>query len=84
MNTMTDILGVAALCVLLSRYFFPPMISFVYALDSRYRKTIKPFECGFCLSWWTGLVWFSVEFGLYGVIYGALCAIFGAIIDRYL
>jgi hypothetical protein len=84
MNTMTDILGVAALCVLLSRYFFPPMISFVYALDSRYRKTIKPFECGFCLSWWVGLTWFAVEFGLYGIIYGALCAIFGALIDRYL
>ena len=84
MNTMTEILGLSALCVLLSRYFFPPFVSAIYKVDSRYRKTIKPFECGYCLSWWVGLVWFIVQFGLQGVIYGALCAIFGALIDRYL
>jgi hypothetical protein len=84
MNTMTDILGVAALCVLLSRYLFPPIISAIFKLDSRFRPTIKPFECGFCLSFWTGIIWFITEFGIYGVIYGALCAIFGALIDRYL
>ena len=84
MNTMTEILGLSALCVLLSRYFFPPFVSAIYKVDSRNRKTIKPFECGYCLSWWVGLVWFIVQFGLQGVIYGALCAIFGALIDRYL
>jgi hypothetical protein len=81
---MTDIMGVAALCVLLSRYFFPPIISAIFKLDSRFRPTIKPFECGFCLSFWTGMVWFITEYGIYGIIYGALCAIFGALIDRYL
>jgi len=84
MNMMTDIMGVAALCVLLSRYFFPPIISGIFKLDSRFRPTIKPFECGFCLSWWAGLAWFVAEYGIYGIIYGALCAIFGALIDRYL
>lgn len=79
-----DIISIAALCVLLSRYLFPPIVSFVMKLESRYRHPVKPFECGFCLSWWVGLAVFISLAGWWGIPYAALCAVCGSLIDRYL
>ena len=79
--SFTNILSVAALAVLLSRYLFPPVISFMLKVE---RPIYKPWECGFCLSWWLGLAVFITLAGWWGLPFAALSAVCGSLIDRYL
>ena len=81
--SIVNIISIAALSVMASRYLFPPVISFITGKTTYTRELVKPFECGFCLSWWVGLIIFTIQFGWMGFAYAALCAFCGAIIDRY-
>lgn len=81
---LVNIISVAAFAVLLSRYFFPPMISFILKVARPDRHIVKPFECGFCLSWWLGLGIFIPLAGWWALPFAALSAVCGSLIDRYL
>lgn len=81
---LVNIISVAAFAVLLSRYAFPPVISFILKVARPDRPIYKPFECGFCLSWWLGLGVFIPLAGWWGLPFAALSAVFGSLIDRYL
>jgi len=49
-----------------------------------HRPIYKPWECGFCLSWWIGLAVFIPIAGWWGLPFAALSAVCGSLIDRYL
>jgi len=84
MPLSTNIIALACLCVIMSRYVYPPIVSFILKVDSRSRDAVKPWECGFCLSWWMGCAVWVYQFGIWGVAYAAMTAVCGAFIDRYL
>lgn len=83
MNSV-NIISVAAFAVLLSRYVFPPVISFILKVARPDRPIYKPWECGFCLSWWLGLAVFIPLAGWWALPFAALSAVCGSLIDRYL
>lgn len=80
---LLNVMSVAALAVLLSRYLFPPIISFLLRVSRPQRDIVKPYECGFCLSWWMGLAIFIPIVGWWGIPLAALSAVCGSMIDRY-
>jgi len=80
---LVNIISVAAFAVILSRYLFPPVISFMLKVHRPHRPVYKPWECGFCLSWWIGLAVF-IPLGWWGLPFAALSAVCGSLIDRYL
>ena len=85
---MTDIIIKSILmdrlCLLASRYFFPPLISFITAKNSYSRKSVKPFECAYCLSWWSALCYFLFVGEAWAIPAAAFCAIVAAQIDEKL
>jgi hypothetical protein len=85
---MTDIISksilLASLAVLASRYFFPPFISFLTGKNSYFRKSVKPFECAFCLAFWLSVAYHSYRGEMWGVAAASLAAIVAAIIDKKL
>lgn len=81
---LVNIISVSALAVLLSRYLFPLVISFILKVARPERPIYKPWECGFCLSWWIGLAVFIPLAGWWGLPFAALSAVSGSLIDRYL
>ena len=85
---MTDILIksilLACMCLLASRYFFPPLISFITRKNSYFRKSVKPFECAFCLSWWTSLAYFVATGDAWAIPAAAFASIVAAQIDKKL
>ena len=80
---LVNIISVAAFAVLLSRYLFPPVISFILKVHRPHRPIYKPWECGFCLSWWIGLAVFIPLAGWWGLPFAAMSAVCGSLIDRY-
>ena len=85
---MTDIILksilIACTCMLASRYFFPPLISFITRKNSYCRKSVKPFECAFCLSWWSALCYFLFVGETWAIPAAAFCAVVAAQIDKKL
>lgn len=79
-----NIPAIAALCWMVSQYIAPPVVSFVMKLDRRYRAPVKPFECAFCLTFWTAWFIFVINYGCWGMAYACLSAVVAAIIDRKL
>ena len=64
---MTDILLIAVIIVVII-----DISGFTYSLKSGLKKvltkgrmsdpyySLKPFDCSFCMTWWTGLIWLLV------------------------
>ena len=85
---MTDIISksilLASLAVLASRYFFPPIISFLTGRNSYHRKSVKPFECAFCLAFHITIIYYSYRGEMWGVVAASFAGIVAAIIDKKL
>lgn len=83
-DTLIKSILIACTCLLASRYFFPPLISFITRKNSYFRKSVKPFECAFCLSWWASLAYFVATGDAWAIPAAAFCAIVAAQIDKKL
>jgi len=83
-DTLIKSILIACTCLLASRYFFPPLISFITRKNSYFRKSVKPFECAFCLSWWTSLAYYVATGDSWAIPAAAFCAIVAAQIDKKL
>lgn len=85
---MTEIIHksilIACTCILAARYFFPPLISFITRKNSYFRKSVKPFECAFCLSWWAALCLFLIQSEVWAIPGAALSAIIAGLIEKKL
>ena len=83
-DTLIKSILIACMCLLASRYFFPPLISFITRKNSYFRKSVKPFEYAFCLSWWTSLAYFVATGDAWAIPAAAFASIVAAQIDKKL
>jgi hypothetical protein len=83
-DTLIKSILIGCLCWLAARYFFPPLISFITRKNSFFRKSVKPFECSFCLSWWSAFIYFVYIGEVWCIAAAATSAIVAGIIEKKL
>lgn len=71
MNTIIEILGIAALGFIFSSVVTPQ-------LPQLFKR--KPLTCESCLSWWLGIGYFYSQYNLAAVIPAAICYVIASII----
>ena len=85
MKELMDIAEFSAAIIILVNFAFVPLLDKLKDWQLIPDYSYKPFSCAFCLTFWGGIIHFSIEHGIEHGIYSAcLSAVLTALLDRRL
>lgn len=78
-----EILGIACLSIILVNFGKPADIikGIKYGQNPYNWQRMKPLDCAFCMSWWIGVSYFIIQYGLVGVLYASISTIIVALLE---
>jgi hypothetical protein len=78
-----EILGIACLSIILVNFGKPADIikAIKYGRNPYNWQRMKPLDCAFCMSWWIGVSYFIIQYGLVGVLYASISTIIVALLE---
>jgi hypothetical protein len=79
MNVYLQIISLSCTVNIAVNHGLAPLTKYLF------KKSIKPFSCAFCMSFWIGLFIFVLKYGtIEGIGYACITGIITALIDRKL
>jgi hypothetical protein len=78
-----EILGIACLSIILVNFGKPADLikTLKYGPNPYNWQRMKPLDCAFCMSWWIGIAYFIIQYGLIGILYASISTIIVALLE---
>ena len=78
-----EILGIACLSIIVVNFGKPADLikTLKYGPNPYNWSRMKPLDCAFCMSWWIGIAYFIIQYGLIGILYASISTIIVALLE---